>query len=123
VKVAERHARHQPTRFYRFDATTRILRLVGYGAFHGLELTALFDRTRTPFGLALGLLGGRRAFVRTARRMQDRWLEFVRTQAVADWPLYDEEQRLTLVLDRRDRVEEDPRGARRRAWQDFVPHV
>lgn len=123
VKVAERHARHQPTRFYRFDATTRILRVVGYGAFHGLELTALYDRMRTPFGLALGLLGGRRAFLRTARRMQDRWLEFVRTHAVADWPLYDPEARRTLVLDRHDRVEDDPRGARRRVWQDFVPHV
>jgi len=123
VKVAERHARFAPTRAYRFDASTRVLRVLGYGAFHGLELTALFDRLRTPFGFALGLLGGRRAFARTARRLQDRWLEFVRTHDVADWPLYEPEQRLTLVLDRRDRVEADPRSARRRAWQDFVPHV
>jgi para-nitrobenzyl esterase len=71
----------------------------------------------------MSLLGGRRAFLRTAARTRSRWLEFVRTGAVADWPTYDPHRRRTLVIDARDRVEHDPRGERRRAWQDFVPHV
>ena len=123
VKVAERHARHQPVRFYRFDAAPRILRVAGVDAFHGLELWALYDRMRTPFGWAMSLLGGRRAFLRTASRMRARWVEFVLTGAVADWPTYEPERRRTLVIDDVDRVEEDPRGDRRRAWQEFVPHV
>ena len=51
IKVAERHARHQPVRFYRFDAAPRILRVAGVDAFHGLELWALYDRMRTPLRL------------------------------------------------------------------------
>jgi len=43
------------------------------------------------------------------------------------WPCYDAESdddyRLTLVIDREDRIESDPRAARRVAWQEFVPHV
>ncbi|MET4051227.1 para-nitrobenzyl esterase [Frigoribacterium sp. PvP054] len=123
VKVAERHAVHQDVRFYRFDATTRILRTVGVDAFHGLELWAIYDRMGSAFGWAMSLLGGRRAFLRTAARTRSRWLEFVRTGAVADWPTYDPHRRRTLIIDVRDRVEHDPRGERRRAWQDFVPHV
>jgi para-nitrobenzyl esterase len=110
-------------RFYRFDAAPRILRVAGVDAFHGLELWALYDRMRTPFGWAMSLLGGRRAFLRTADRMRARWVEFVTTGSVADWPTYDPEHRRTLVIDDVDRVEEDPRGERRRAWQEFVPHV
>lgn len=123
VKVAERHARHASVYFYRFDAAPRILRVAGVDAFHGLDLYALFDRMDGAFGRTMSLLGGRRAFLRTARRMQDRWVEFVRTGAVADWPEYDPYRRRTLIIDTVDRVESDPRGERRRVWQDFVPHI
>jgi para-nitrobenzyl esterase len=123
VKVAERHAVHQPVRFYRFDAATRILRVAGIDAFHGLELWGIYDRMRTPFGWALSLLGGRRAFLRASARTRARWIEFVRTGSVEGWPTYDPFRRRTLIIDAKDRVEHDPRGERRRAWQDFVPHV
>jgi para-nitrobenzyl esterase len=75
--------------------------------------------------------------------MQRRWLAFAATgdpdgplPAEATmrpvprdpaWPCYDAESdddyRLTLVIDREDRIESDPRAARRVAWQEFVPHV
>ncbi|BDZ50105.1 hypothetical protein GCM10025867_23460 [Frondihabitans sucicola] len=123
VKVAERHARFAKVYFYRFDAAPRILRLAGVGAFHGLDLWALFDRMDSPFGYTMSLLGGRRRFLRAAGRMRRRWLGFVRTGAVADWPSYDPYRRRTLIIDGVDRVEFDPRGERRRVWQDFVPHL
>lgn len=123
VKVAERHARFAKVYFYRFDAAPRILRVAGVDAFHGLDLWALFDRMDSAFGVAMSLLGGRRAFLRTAGRMRERWLEFVRTGSVADWPSYDPHRRRTLIIDTVDRVEFDPRGERRRVWQDFVPHL
>jgi para-nitrobenzyl esterase len=123
VKVAERHSRFATVYFYRFDISTRVLRLAGYGATHGLEMFALFDRMDGPFGRALGLLGGRAAFNRAGERMRRRWLEFARDGVIADWPKYSPGKRRTLIIDRVDRIEEDPRGDRRRAWQAFVPHV
>jgi para-nitrobenzyl esterase len=132
VKVAERHARFAPVYFYRFDIAPRLVRALGFDATHGLELFALFDRMDGRFGRAMGLLGGRRAFKRTGERMRANWAEFARTGRVAgaaagagacDWPRYEEGARETLIFDAVDRVEADPRGARRRAWQDFVPHV
>jgi para-nitrobenzyl esterase len=123
IKVAERHARFQKVFFYRFDVAPRILRVAGVDAFHGLDLWALFDRMDSPFGVAMSLLGGRRAFLRTARRMRGRWLEFVTTGDIGDWPSYDPFRRRTLIIDQVDRVEFDPRGERRRVWQDFVPHL
>lgn len=123
VKVAERHALHARVLFYRFDIAPRLLKVAGVDAFHGLDLYALFDRMSSPFGLTISSLGGRRAFVRTAKRMRRRWLEFVATGEVADWPSYDPFRRRTLIIDKTDRVEFDPRGERRRVWQDFVPHI
>ncbi|ROQ38224.1 para-nitrobenzyl esterase [Frondihabitans sp. PhB188] len=123
VKVAERHARFAKVFFYRFDIAPRILRAAGVDAFHGLDLYALFDRMDSAFGFAMSALGGRRAFQLAARRMRRRWLEFVTTGDVADWPSYDPFRRRTLIIDKADRVEFDPRGERRRVWQSFVPHI
>ncbi|MHB1171593.1 MAG: carboxylesterase/lipase family protein [Lacisediminihabitans sp.] len=124
VKVAERHARYAQVHFYRFDSAPRLVRLLGFDATHGLELFALFDRMDGLFGRAMGLLGGRRAFKRAGRRMQAHWLRFARDGSVGeDWPRYTARHRRTLIIDVVDRVEEDPRGERRRAWQEFVPHV
>ncbi|RKR74536.1 carboxylesterase/lipase family protein [Frondihabitans australicus] len=123
IKVAERHCRFAKVYFYRFDVAPRILRVAGVDAFHGLDLYALFDRMDSAFGRTMSLLGGRRAFLRAGRRMRRRWLEFVRTGAVNDWPSYDPHRRRTLIIDTVDRVEFDPRGERRRVWQAFVPHL
>ncbi len=143
VKVGERHARFAPVHFYRFDIAPRLVRLFGFDATHGLELFAVFDRMNSGFGRAMTVLGGRRPFIAAGERMQRRWLAFA---ASGDpngplpagalmkpeprdpaWPQYDAESdddyRLTLIIDREDRIESDPRGARRVAWQEFVPHV
>ena len=124
VKVAERHARFAPVYFYRFDIAPRLLRLAGLDATHGLELFALFDRMDGVFGRGLGALGGRRPFKRAGERMRSDWLQFARTGSVSDrWPRYTVRKRRTLIIDRVDRIEFDPRGDRRVAWQDFVPHI
>jgi para-nitrobenzyl esterase len=124
VKVAERHSRFAPVHFYRFDIAPRLLRLTGHDATHGLELFALFDRMDGVFGRALGMLGGRAAFKRAGARMQAHWLSFARDGTVGGgWPKYTQRRRRTLIIDRVDRVEQDPRAERRVAWQEFVPHV
>lgn len=124
VKAGERHSRSAPTWFYRFDAAPRTARLLGLDATHGLELFALFEKFDTPVGAALTLLGGRRMFRSTGRRMQSHWAAFAASGAPLDgWPRYDERMRRTLVFDAADRVEADPRREKRLAWQEFVPHV
>ena len=124
VKVAERHSRFARTYFYRFDSAPRLLKVLGIDATHGLELFALFDRMDGWFGRAMGILGGRLSFKRVGERMQQRWLRFAHDGTVdADWPKYTARKRRTLIIDTVDRVEQDPRGERRRAWQEFVPHV
>jgi len=124
IKVAERHSRFAPVYFYRFDIAPRLLRLAGFDATHGLELFALFDRMDGLFGRVIGALGGRRAFIRAGQRMRAHWLRFALDGTVGDqWPKYTARARRTLIIDRVDRVEKDPRRERRLAWQGFVPHL
>ncbi|NEN07485.1 carboxylesterase/lipase family protein [Diaminobutyricibacter tongyongensis] len=143
VKVGERHAQFAPVHFYRFDIAPRLVRMLGFDATHGLELFAVFDRMNSLFGRAMTLLGGRRAFIAAGERMQRRWLAFAATgdpdgplpeearmrpgPRDPAWPCYDAESdddyRLTLIIDRHDRIESDPRATKRVAWQEFVPHV
>ena len=124
IEVAEGHSRHAPVYFYRFDIAPRVAKLLGLDATHGIELFAVFDRARTPFGRVMGSLGGYRDFERTGRRMRANWLRFAREGTVdAGWPEYTEEHRSTLVIDAEDRLEEDPHSDRRIAWAEFVPHI
>jgi para-nitrobenzyl esterase len=124
VKVAERHSRFAPVHFYRFDIAPRLLRWMGLGATHGLELFAVFDRMNGLLGRGLSIVGGRRPFVRAGRRMQRWWLRFAwMGDPGDDWPRYTARRRRTLIIDSSDRIVEDPHAARRLAWQNFVPHV
>lgn len=124
VKVAERHSRFAPVHCYRFDAAPRMPRLLGLDATHGLELFALFEKFDNVTGIGLTLLGGRRMFREVGRRMQRHWASFAASGAPEPtWPPYDEVARRTLIFDRADRVESDPRRAKRLAWEEFVPHV
>ena len=124
IEVAEGHSRYAPVYFYRFDIAPRLAKLLGLDATHGIELFAVFDRARTPFGRVMGSLGGFRDFERTGRRMRANWLRFAREGTVdAGWPPYTEDRRATLIIDSEDRVEDDPRSERRIAWRDFVPHI
>ncbi len=124
IEVAEGHSRYAPVYFYRFDIAPRLAKLLGLDATHGIELFAVFDQARTPFGRLMGSLGGYRDFERTGHRMRANWLRFAREGTVdATWPAYTEEHRFTLVIDAEDHVEEDPRSERRIAWSEFVPHI
>jgi para-nitrobenzyl esterase len=124
IEVAEGQSRYAPVYFYRFDIAPRLVKLLGLDATHGIELFAVFDRARTVFGRAMGVLGGYQDFERTGRRMRANWLRFAREGTVdVGWPAYTEEHRATLIIDTEDRVEEDPRSERRIAWSEFVPHI
>lgn len=124
VRAAEGHSRFAPVYCYRFDAAPPAARLIGLDATHGLDLFALFEKFDTWTGVGLTLLGGRRRYREVGRRMQRHWTSFAASGAPEPtWPRYDEGARRTLVFDRVDRVETDPRRAKRLAWEAFVPHV
>lgn len=124
VRVAERHADLAPVHMYRFDLAPRLIRWVGLGATHGIEMFAIFDLAGGLFGRAMGILGGYGDFEKTGKRMRANWLRFARTGTVDPaWPLYTARKRNTLIIDVVDRVESDPRREKRLAWQEFVPHV
>lgn len=109
---AERHARQQPSWFYRFDYAHPIA-----GAFHGLDLAFIWP-IKGLIGAALR--GGPNSGVRRAlaERLQDHLIHFVQHgRPMADWPRYDAGQYPTLLFNKQDRLVDDPEADRRRAWQ------
>jgi para-nitrobenzyl esterase len=121
LKVGEFHSRFAPVHTYRFDIAPRLMRLVGLDATHGVELFALFDQQDAPLLRAMTALGGREPFTRAGARMRRYWLRFAEAGSLpASWPVYDIENRRTLVIDATDRIDADPRRARRLAWNAFL---
>ncbi|MCU1526293.1 MAG: hypothetical protein JWP75_56 [Frondihabitans sp.] len=119
--LADVYSRHAPVHAYRFDFATRLLRLVGLDATHGVEMFALYDRFDLPLVRAMTTLGGRVAYAAAGQRMRLAWLSFATDGTVpASWPPYDEKRRSTLIIDETDRVEQDPRRERRLAWEEFL---
>ncbi|HWG24533.1 carboxylesterase/lipase family protein [Actinospica sp.] len=117
VQVAEGHSQVAPVWMYRYDHTTPLLRLLGLGATHSVELAAVFGVSAPGVPRALTLLGGRRSLAKVSERVQRTWLRFATANGVADaWPQYIPETRTTLVIDTNDRLENDPNSERRRAW-------
>ena len=124
VTVGELHSRFARVHVYRFDLAPRLMRLLGLDATHGIEMFALFDRVDDLSGRTMTALGGRESFSSAGERMRHHWLLFACTGRVGDsWPLYTQDDRLTLIIDRVDRVESDPRGERRIGWQQFLPNL
>jgi para-nitrobenzyl esterase len=92
----------------------------GLGAFHGLDLPFVWNRTDTATTPAAELVGhplpaGLAAAVHGA------WVEFATTGVprhprLPEWPGYDPARRATMLLDDTSRVVDDPLGDERRLW-------
>jgi para-nitrobenzyl esterase len=83
---------------------------------------ALFDRTEEPLARVMTSFGGYEEYTAAGDRMRALWLWFVEDGRPGElWPRYEERTRSTLVIDDVDRIEADPRRARRRAWHRFIP--
>jgi len=122
TRVADFHSRRAPVWSYRFDVAPRLLELVGLDATHGVEMFALFDRTEEPLARVMTSFGGYEEYTAAGDRMRALWLWFVEDGRPGElWPRYEERTRSTLVIDDVDRIEADPRRARRRAWHRFIP--
>jgi len=117
---AERHARHQPTWFYRFDYSHPIA-----GATHGLDLTLSWPFAGFKMALVRGgPASGRRKAL--GERMRSHVAQFVRTGALgADWPAYTPQTRKVQVYNLRDELADNPEAERFTAWagRDVSPGV
>lgn len=117
---ADRHARSQPTWFYRFDYSHPIA-----GATHGLDLTLFWPFKGLKMALARGGPdSGRRAAL--GRRMRAHVAHFVRTGTPGeDWPAYVPDERTVRIYGLSDRLERNPEAARFAAWAgcDVTPGV
>lgn len=112
VHLAERVAERSSAWVYRMDYGRGLL---GFGAFHAIELMLLFGVPRRGERLLLGPPGPERD--RLAERFSGAWLNFVRSgDPGRDWPAYAEPDRQIRVFDGEDRLEADPGRERRLAW-------
>ena len=83
---------------------------------HALEIPFVFDTVQTS-----GLTGDSPTRFALAEKMSRTWLAFARTgnpnnERIPNWPPYSAAQRPTMMFDNQCRVENDPYGAERRAW-------
>lgn len=120
VHLADRMTGQAPVWKYRVDYGRGVL---GFGAFHAIELMLLFPAPPRWDRLFLGPPGAERDAL--AERFSRAWLGFA---AGGDpgphWPGYAVPERATKVFDASDRVETDPGRARREAWagRDAIIH-
>ena len=120
-QIAAGHSGVAPTWMYRLDYAPRLLHLLGIDSTHGADLLTVFDRAGTSVARLMTLLGGRRALAAVSERMQDYWLRFAVDGSVDPaWPQHDAATRASLIFDDPDRIENDSRADRRRAWDDFI---
>jgi para-nitrobenzyl esterase len=118
VIFAENHAKHSPTYVYRYDYAPRTLKASGIGATHATELFAVFGMYRHPIGVALAAAGSWVSTQRITGSVQSLWTWFARTgEPSGSWPKYSVDDRRVMVLDHPTRVEDDPNGERRAAWE------
>ena len=108
---AERHARSQPTWFYRFDYAHPLV-----GATHGLDIAFLWLERGLAASLVRGgpLSGRRRAL---ADRIKTHWAHFTRHgRPESDWPAYTAQTRQVRLFNLEDQMVGDPDAERFRAW-------
>ncbi|WP_374116511.1 carboxylesterase/lipase family protein [Hoyosella sp. YIM 151337] len=120
VEAADGHSQIAPTYMYRYDFAPRLLRVLRMGATHATELPAVFGTLDSRAAKALTTVGGKASLAGISDRIQDQWLSFAKTGSpLANWPAYEAPSRATKIFDVEDRIESDPRAARRIAWHGY----
>lgn len=92
---------------------------------HALEIPFMFDNLSS----ARNFTGESPELVPLAKKMSEAWLAFARDgkpgyRGLPAWPAYEPEGRATMIFDTACRVENDPGGEVRRAWQGIpIPAI
>jgi para-nitrobenzyl esterase len=115
-----------PVHVYRFDWATPMLRLLRLGAAHATELPYVWGNLVAGPRDPTFKLGGLKVGTAVSERMRARWRNFAVTGEPSglagdpEWRPYRSDDRATLVIDRQDRVVQDPDRETRAAWGDDV---
>jgi para-nitrobenzyl esterase len=113
--VEAQHANKQKVYNYLFTWKSPVMG-GALGACHGLEIGFVFGKYDDTF------CGSGPAADKLAKRMQDAWLAFARTgdpscESIGKWPVYGK-RRLTMIMDKKCRVEAAPYEEERKAWDN-----
>ncbi|BBZ33448.1 carboxylesterase/lipase family protein [Mycolicibacterium confluentis] len=122
---ADGHSAVAQVYVYRFDWSTPMLKLLRLGAAHATELPYVFGNlVMGPKDITFKL-GGLKIGEAISARMRARWANFARGgepvgPAGEPWRPYTATDHWALVIDRHDRVVDDPDRDIRAAWGDEV---
>ncbi|WP_306577964.1 carboxylesterase/lipase family protein [Corynebacterium cystitidis] len=125
VSVATHHREVAPTWMYRFDYANSTMQLLGLGAIHASDLTAVFGAPGTTRVGKFDKLISTAGFEEVSERMQYHWGHFFHHgRPGGEWPEYtwrteNAPGRATAVFEAEPYVEYDPKSSKRRAWVDF----
>ncbi|GAB3939725.1 carboxylesterase/lipase family protein [Corynebacterium tapiri] len=123
IRAAEEHAAHNDTWMYRFDYAPQALRVLGLGAMHTVELSAVFADPHSSRSGSIAKLGGMQGYDEVVEHMQSHWAHFFHHGTPLDtWPTYsvgEKGRRETMIFDTQSSVIDDPKPAKRQAWGQF----
>ncbi len=123
IQLAEAQCEHQPNTYMYLFAWKHPMDGGKYGAMHALELPFVF-----------GLLGNQdvgffprksEETLSLSEKMMDTWISFVYNgnpnhKNIPELPPYNKEKRSTIIFDKDVKVEEDPYGNERMAWDNIL---
>jgi para-nitrobenzyl esterase len=119
IRAAERKASIKaPVYMYLFTWKSPFNPMLG--SCHSLELPFVFNNVDPP----IGLIGNSPQRFKVAENMSQAWIAFARNgnpthKGIPNWPQYSLENRETMLIDVKCKVENDPRGAERKAWDNI----
>jgi para-nitrobenzyl esterase len=124
--LAAAHAKYQMSTYtYLFTWESPFLGGM-FGSCHGLEIPFVFGTVENP--AVQPFAGAGPGAAKLSESMQRAWIAFARDgdpscDAVGPWPAFDSIRRPTMVFGPESGVEDDPRRAERRAWEETGTEV
>ena len=128
VWFAEGHNNVAPVYLYRFDYASPLMKALLVGAAHATELPYVWGTLGSPQDMTLKL-GGVKGAKAVSKRIRARWTSFAATAKPSgltgepDWTPYQEADRACLIIDHRDRIENDIDADIRAAWGNDPVHL
>ncbi|WP_075725720.1 carboxylesterase/lipase family protein [Corynebacterium aquilae] len=122
VRIAQNHAlAGNPTWMYRYDYASMLMRRIGMGATHSMELAHIFNDAAASRISTVHRMGDEGQAEQVKELMQWHWGHFIHHGVPGpDWPHYHPDtDRATLIVDTPHSIAYDPGKVMRCAWQDY----
>ena len=120
TRIATAHAQVAPTWMYRFDFASAVLKWLGLGAMHSMELGSVFGDPYSSRASFLTNWGSRAEMEELTATMQQHWSAFIHGgRPEMSWPRYGATQRATMIFDAEAYIEHAPHELKRQAWEGY----